>query len=187
MPEQQDRRCRWVGDDPLMRAYHDEEWGVPQHDSRQLWETLMLECFQAGLSWSVILRKREAFRHAFEGFDPQRVARFTEADVERLMQDAGIVRARAKIQAMQINAQAFLRMQAAEEDFATWAWTMVGGQPVPRTGPTVSRTAISERVSHALRQRGFKFTGPVIVHAWMQAAGLVDDHDEHCGQHRQPP
>ncbi|RZL11731.1 MAG: DNA-3-methyladenine glycosylase I [Rubrivivax sp.] len=182
-----DRRCRWVGDDPQMIAYHDEEWGVPQRDSRQLWETLMLECFQAGLSWSVILRKREGFRQAFAGFDPKRVARFTEHDVERLMQDAGIVRSRAKIQAMRTNAEAFLRMQAAGEDFATWAWGMVDGQPVPRTGPTVSRTALSERLSHALRQRGFKFAGPVIVHAWMQAAGLVDDHDEHCGRHRASP
>lgn len=177
---EQNRRCRWVGDDPQMIAYHDEEWGVPQRDSRQLWETLMLECFQAGLSWSVILRKREAFRRAFMGFDPQCVARLTERDVDRLMQDAGIVRARAKIQAMVTNAQAFLRMQSAGEDFAAWAWGMVGGQPVAGTGPTVSRTALSEQLSQALRQRGFKFTGPVIVHAWMQAAGLVQDHEAHC-------
>ncbi len=163
-----------------MTAYHDEEWGVPEYDSRALWEKLILDGFQAGLSWSTILKKREAFRNAFEGFDPNKVACFTEADVERLMQDAGIVRARAKIVATIGNAHAYLKMQAAGEDFSKFVWGMAGGKPIRNTGPVPAKTPLSEEISAALKKRGYKFVGPVIVYAWMQAVGIVNDHAPHC-------
>jgi DNA-3-methyladenine glycosylase I len=163
-----------------MAAYHDEEWGVPEHDSRALWEKLMLDGFQAGLSWRTILNKRVAFRKAFRQFDPKKVARFTAADVERLMGDAGIVRSRAKIEATIGNARAYLAMQAAGEDFATFAWNFVGGKPLRGTGKVPTQTPLSVELSKALKARGFKFVGPVIVYAWMQAVGLVDDHAATC-------
>src|SRR6202165_4332258 len=124
-----ERRCAWAGNDPLMIAYHDEEWGVPERDARALWEKLMLDGFQAGLAWITILRKREAFRKAFKGFDPKVVARFTEKDVKRLLGNPGIVRSRAKIEATIGNARAYLAMEAAGEDFSTFVWTMAGGKP----------------------------------------------------------
>lgn len=174
-----------------MRAYHDTEWGVPERDSRALWEKLILDGFQAGLSWSTILHKRDAFRAAFRGFEPAVVARFTARDVDRLMADAGIVRSRAKILAAIGNAQAYLAMERAGEDFAGFAWGFVGGLPRrtrARGVPVPAQTEISEALSAALRQRGFKFVGPVIVYAWMQATGLVDDHDHDCFRHvDQPP
>jgi DNA-3-methyladenine glycosylase I len=173
-------RCAWADNDPLMRAYHDEEWGVPEHDSRALWEKLMLDGFQAGLSWITILRKRDAFRAAFKGFDPKRVARFTEKDVERLLQDAGIVRSRAKILATIGGARAYLDMQAAGEDFSEFVWSMAGGKPIRATGPAPTKTALSEQLSVALKKRGFKFVGPVIVYAWLQATGVVNDHAPDC-------
>jgi DNA-3-methyladenine glycosylase I len=181
-------RCRWAGSDPLMRAYHDEEWGVPLHDSRALWELLMLEGFQAGLSWNIILRKREAFRKAFKGFDPKKVARFGEDDIERLMQDEGIVRARAKIHATISGARIYLAMEKSGEDFATWVWGLAGGKPIQdswnQSGPIPAKTELSEQISKALKQRGFKFVGPVIVYAWMQAAGMVNDHATGCFRRR---
>ncbi|MBR0645135.1 DNA-3-methyladenine glycosylase I [Plastoroseomonas hellenica] len=175
------QRCRWAESDPLLSAYHDEEWGVPERDSRALWEKLMLDGFQAGLAWITILRKRDAFRAAFAGFDPAIVARFGPADVERLLADPGIVRSRAKIEATIGNARAYLAMQAAGEDFSDFIWSMAGGAPVRGDGITMhTKTPLSEAISAALKKRGFKFVGPVIVYAWLQATGIVDDHTAHC-------
>lgn len=173
-------RCAWAESDPLLREYHDTEWGVPDHDSRSLWETLMLEGFQAGLSWTIILRKREAFRKAFKQFDPKKVAKFTETDIERLMQDAGIIRSHAKIEATIAGAKIYLSMQANGEDFSTFAWKMAGGKPIQNTGPVPASTSLSEEISKTLKKRGFKFVGPVIVYAWMQAVGMVNDHSPTC-------
>ena len=183
-------RCDWAGTDPLYCAYHDREWGVPEHDSRALWEKLMLDGFQAGLAWITILRKREAFRTAFAAFDPGRVARFTEADVLRLLGDAGIVRSRAKIEACIGGARAYLRMQEAGEDFATFAWRFVNGKPIrnawTRREDVPAQTPLSAEISKALKLRGFRFVGPVIVYAWMQATGLVNDHVTDCFCHGNP-
>jgi len=173
-------RCSWAVNDPLYRAYHDEEWGVPIYDSRALWETLMLEGFQAGLSWITILRKREAFRKAFKNFDPAKVARFKEADIARLLQDPGIVRSRAKIQATIQGARIYLDMQSAGEDFSKWVWGMAGGKPIQNDGALPSQSQLSEEISKALKKRGFKFVVPVIVYAWMQAVGMVNDHAPGC-------
>jgi len=174
-------RCAWAQTDPLLADYHDAEWGVPEYDSRALWEKLMLDGFQAGLAWITILRKRDAFRKAFKGFVPEKVVKFTADDVERLMQDAGIVRARAKIEATIGNARAYLAMQAAGEDFSEFIWGMAGGKPiVNKTGKVPTQTPLSEEISKALKKRGFKFVGPVIVYAWMQATGIVDDHAPDC-------
>lgn len=174
-------RCSWCVGDALYERYHDEEWGVPIRDSRELWETLMLEGFQAGLSWYLILKRREAFREAFAGFDPVKVAAFDGADVERLLENPGIVRSRAKIEATIGGARAFLQMQEAGEDFADYAWAFVGGEPiVNRTGEIPAKTELSEQISKDLKKRGFKFVGPTIVYAWMQAVGLVDDHAPDC-------
>ncbi len=182
------KRCTWAESDPLLQSYHDEEWGVPEYDSRALWEKLMLDGFQAGLSWLIILRKRDAFRKAFKGFDPKVVAKFKASDVERLMKDEGIVRSRAKIQAMVSNAQAYLAMQAAGEDFSAFVWGLAGGKPIRvtrrKSGDVPAKTPLSEAMSAALKQRGFKFVGPVIVYAWMQATGIVDDHVITCHRHR---
>ncbi len=174
-------RCAWAGSDPLMVTYHDEEWGVPVRDGRALWEMLMLEGFQAGLSWSTILRRREGFRAAFEGFEPERVAAFDAAKVERLMADPGIIRARAKIEAVIGNARACLRMREAGEDFADFVWAMAGGAPQMGDGESLpASTPASHAMSAALKQRGFKFVGPVIAYAWMQAVGMVNDHARGC-------
>jgi DNA-3-methyladenine glycosylase I len=180
MSEAKRKRCAWAGSEGLMAAYHDEEWGVPEYDSRALWELLMLEGFQAGLSWSIILRKREAFRHAFQGFDPKKVARFDENDVARLMQDEGIVRARAKIEATIAGAKIYLAMEKAGESFSDVVWGIAGGKPVQNSGPMQVKTETSEKLSKELKRRGFKFVGPVIVYAWMQACGMVNDHAEDC-------
>ena len=173
-------RCSWVGADPQMLAYHDEEWGVPEYDGRALWEKLMLDGFQAGLSWSIILRKRDAFRKAFTNFDPKKVARFEETDIARLLQDPGIVRSRAKIEATIGGARAYLKMKADGEDFSTFVWSMAGGKPIQNTGAIPPSTPLSEEISKALKKRGFKFVGPVIVYAWMQAVGIVNDHARTC-------
>jgi DNA-3-methyladenine glycosylase I len=174
------KRCVWSDNDEQMAAYHDEEWGVPEHDGRALWEKLILDGFQAGLAWITILRKRDAFRKAFKGFKPEVVAKFTARDVERLLQDAGIVRSRLKIEAAIGNAKAYLAMEKAGEDFSKFCWAFVGNKPLRNTGPVPAKTALSEEVSAALKKRGFKFVGPVIVYAWMQAVGLVDDHAPAC-------
>jgi DNA-3-methyladenine glycosylase I len=178
------QRCPWAQNDPLLRAYHDEEWGVPQRDSRALWEMLMLEGFQAGLSWITILRKREAFREAFSGFNPEAVARFHEKDVIRLAENAAIIRSRAKIEATIAGARIYLAMRDAGEDFADFVWGLAPGSPiVNRTGTFPAKSALSEAISAALKQRGFKFVGPVMVYAWLQAVGIVNDHSRECFRH----
>jgi DNA-3-methyladenine glycosylase I len=174
-------RCGWVKGDPLMMAYHDTEWGVPLRDSRALWEILMLEGFQAGLSWQTILRRREGFRAAFAGFVPEVVATFGARDVTRLMADTGIIRARAKIEATIGNAQAYLAMAAAGEDFSSFAWRFTDGKTLTGDGHTVpASTDLSQQISVALKRRGFKFVGAVTVYAWMQAVGIVNDHAVNC-------
>lgn len=168
-----------------MRAYHDEEWGVPQHDPRLLWETLMLEGFQAGLSWAIVLRKRAALRRAFAGFAPRKVARFGPGDVERLMGDAGIIRARAKIEATIQGARVYCDMQDRGERFDAFCWSFTGGRVLHGDGRTrVARSELSGTISAELKRRGFKFVGPTIVYAWMQAAGIVDDHERGCFRYR---
>ncbi|HSI50032.1 MAG TPA: DNA-3-methyladenine glycosylase I [Ideonella sp.] len=174
-------RCAWAGSDPLMQAYHDTEWGVPEHDSRALWEKLMLDGFQAGLAWITVLRKREALRAGFAGFQPEKVARFGEADVARLLGDAGIIRSRAKIAATIKGAQIYCEMAERGESFSEFCWGFTDGRVLMGDGhqrPT--ETALSQQISKALKQRGFKFVGPVIVYAWMQAMGMVNDHDHAC-------
>ena len=182
-------RCAWARGD-LDVAYHDREWGVPVRDDRRLFELLTLEGAQAGLSWSTILRKRAGYRRAFAGFDPRRVARFGAADVRRLLADPGIVRHRGKIEATVANARAFLAVQREHGRFADYAWAFVGGRPrrngwrTPREVP--AETEVSRALSRDLRRRGFRFVGPTICYAFMQAAGLVNDHTVGCFRHRAP-
>ena len=174
-------RCRWAASDPLLAAYHDAEWGVPEHDPRALWEKLILDGFQAGLAWITFLRKRAAFRKAFVGFDPNVVAAFDGADVERLLGDAAIVRSRAKIEAAIGNARAYLAMRERGDDFAAFAWSFVNGAPIVGDGTkALTRSPQSEALSAMLKAQGFRFVGPVIVYAWMQACGFVNDHEAHC-------
>lgn len=176
-------RCPWANTDPLLRDYHDREWGTPVRNSRAMWECLMLEGFQAGLSWLVVLRKREAFRRAFRGFDPKKVATFREAEIETLMANEGIIRSRAKIEATIRGARIFLEMED-EGGFGSQLWEMAGGQQVRNeTGAVLAKSESSERLSKYLHKRGFRFVGPVIVYAWMQAIGMVDDHAPECFRH----
>jgi DNA-3-methyladenine glycosylase I len=178
-------RCSWAESNPLMQKYHDEEWGAPERDSRALWEKLMLDGFQAGLSWQIILNKRDAFRKAFKNFDPHKVARFGEADIKRLLENPGIVRSRAKIEATINGARIYVAMENAGEDFSEYVWSMAGGKPIRnRTGKVPAKTPLSEKISADLKKRGFKFVGPVIVYAWMQATGIVDDHAAGCFRHK---
>src|SRR5436190_22803130 len=181
-------RCTWRGmnGDPFYEAYHDTEWGVPEYDSRALWEKLVLDGFQAGLAWITILRKREAFRAAFDNFDPEKVARYDDADRARLMADAGIIRSNAKIDAAISGAKIFLEMRERGEDFSEFCWAFVGGKPVQnrwQEGQVPAQTELAVEVSKALKAKGFKFVGPVIVYAWMQAVGLVNDHLTCCYRH----
>jgi len=178
MPEK--HRCSWAESDPLLRSYHDEEWGVPQHDSRALWELLMLEGFQAGLAWITVLRKRDAFRKAFRQFDPVKVAKLQETDIARLLENPGIIRSRAKIEATISGARTFLEMKKSGIDFADWTWELAGGKPIQNTGPVLAQTPLSVTISKELKRRGFKFVGPTISYAWMQAAGIVNDHAPNC-------
>ncbi len=181
MAEKEQFRCPWAQSDLAMRAYHDAEWGVPEYDSRALWETLMLEGFQAGLSWQIILRKRQTFREAFLDFDPQTIAKFGEPEIARLLENPGIIRSRAKIEATIQGARIYLAMQAAGEDFSEYVWKMAGGKPILNTtGIVPASTPLSEAFSKDFKKRGFKFVGPVIVYAWMQASGIVDDHHPNC-------
>ena len=172
-------RCRWAQNDPLMAEYHDKEWGRIVRDSRELWETLMLESFQAGLSWQIVLRKRDALRSAFHQFEPARVARMTPRDVDRLMQDPGIIRARAKIDATIAGARIYARMEKDGHDFGKWVWSL-HGKPVKNVGPVASETVKSREIAKALKLAGFKFIGPTIIYAWMQAVGMVNDHSAEC-------
>ncbi len=181
-------RCSWASpSNPLYLAYHDEEWGVPEYDSRALWEKLVLDGFQAGLAWITILRKREAFRRAFADFDPERVARFGDADRARLMADAGIVRSGAKVDASISGARRFLEMREAGEDFAGFLWAFVGGSPIQNSWSAISQipaqTPVAAEMAKALKAKGFKFCGPVIVYAFMQATGMVNDHVTGCFRH----
>ena len=180
------RRCVWANGDPLMQTYHDEEWGVPERDPRALLEMLMLEGFQAGLAWIIVLRKREAFRQAFAGFEPERVARFTKRDIDRLMNNAGIIRAHAKIEATIAGARIFCEMRDRGEDFGALCWSFTGGHVVTGTGRAFpAQTALSTVISKDLKRRGFKFVGPTIVYAWMQAVGIVNDHSIDCFRRNQ--
>jgi len=179
-------RCTWCGDDPLYVAYHDTEWGVPERDGRALWEKLVLDGFQAGLSWITILRKRDAFRHAFDGFDPAAIARWGAADVARLLADPGIVRHRGKIEATIGNARAYLRIEE-KMGFAEFVWRHVDGTPLRNQWATPTEvpafTPLSVALSKDLKQAGFRFCGPTITYAWMQACGLVNDHLTTCHRH----
>ncbi len=175
------KRCAWAESNALMQAYHDNEWGIPQRDSRMLWEMLMLEGFQAGLSWITVLKKRDAFRLGFAGFDPVKVAKFDESDIARLMNDAGIIRARAKIEATIKGAQIYCEMKENGEDFSDFCWAFTDGNALKGDGSHVPvNTPLSEKISAELKRRGFKFVGPTIVYAWMQAVGIVNDHASDC-------
>ena len=182
-------RCDWSTTDPLYLDYHDVEWGVPLHDDRQLFELLVLEGAQAGLAWITILRKREGYRSAFDGFDATRVAAYDEADVARLLADPGIVRNRAKIRSTIGNAQAWLRLTEELGRFDGWVWSFVDGEPVQNAWRTMAEipaeTDASRALSRELRRHGFSFVGPTIVYAFMQSAGLVNDHIVTCFRHRQ--
>jgi len=181
-------RCAWVPPaDPLYCAYHDDEWGVPEHDSRALWEKLVLDGMQAGLSWITILRKRDAIRAAFDGFDPQRVANYGDADMDRLLGNPGIIRSRLKCRAAIDGARLFLEMQERGEDFSEYLWGFVDGRPVQNVWKTIkdvpAKTPLSETIARDLKVRGFKFCGPVIVYAFCQAVGMVNDHTVDCHRH----
>ncbi|HET9651291.1 MAG TPA: DNA-3-methyladenine glycosylase I [Usitatibacter sp.] len=180
-------RCAWPGADPLYLAYHDREWGVPQRDDRALFEMLVLEGFQAGLAWITILRKRENFRRAFDGFEPAKMARYSPRRVERLLGDEGIIRHRGKIESSILSARAWLEVMEKGPGFSTLLWGFVDGRPIvnrPRTGADVpAQTELSRKVSKELASRGFRFCGPTTVYAFMQAVGLVNDHLVTCHRH----
>lgn len=182
-------RCPWAGTDPVYIRYHDTEWGVPLHDDRLLFEFLVLEGAQAGLSWLTILKKRENYRKAFDRFEPEKVARYGEADIERLTADSGIVRNRRKIEAAVKNARAFLRVQEEFGSFDRYMWGFTGGKPIRnrwRTDAQIpARTAESEAMSRDLKKRGFAFVGPTICYAHMQAVGMVNDHLVECFRHQE--
>lgn len=182
-------RCPWADPkDALYTTYHDEEWGVPERDSRALWEKLVLDGFQAGLAWITILRKRDSLRAAFDGFDPEKVARYNEKKIGKLLLDPGIIRSRAKIEAAIGGARVYLDMQERGEDFSDYLWKYVEGRPVQnkwksyREAPTA--TPVSEAIAKDLKKRGFKFCGPVITYAFMQAVGIVNDHQTSCPCHK---
>ncbi|MFV0385138.1 DNA-3-methyladenine glycosylase I [Paracoccus sp. (in: a-proteobacteria)] len=179
-------RCIWCGTDPLYVEYHDTEWGVPEHDSRALWEKLVLDGFQAGLSWITILRKREEFRQEFEGFDPEKVARWDEARIQQALENPGIIRHRGKIASTVKGARLFLEIEE-KQGFAPWLWSFVGGNPIQNRFASMAEvpasTEISTLMSKALKKKGFNFCGPVITYAFMQATGMVNDHMTDCPRH----
>jgi DNA-3-methyladenine glycosylase I len=181
-------RCPWPKQDPLYISYHDNEWGVPEYDDRALYEKLVLDGFQAGLSWITILRKRENFRRAFDGFDPEKIARYRSAKIERLMDDAGIVRNRAKIEGAVLSARAWLEVMENGPGFSKLLWDFVDGRPKLNRFRSIrqvpAETAVSRAMSKELTQRGFKFCGPTIVYAFMQAVGMVNDHLVSCHRHQ---
>ena len=180
-------RCPWPGTDPLYVAYHDDEWGVAERDDRALYEKLVLDGFQAGLSWITILRKREAFRRAFDGFAPEKIARYSKKKVEALMQDAGIVRNRMKIEGAVASARAWLEIMEKSAGFSPFLWKFVEGKPIVNRYKTMSEipaeTEISRIISKELKAQGFKFCGPTIIYAFMQATGMVNDHLTSCPRH----
>ena len=179
-------RCPWAADE-LMWSYHDTEWGVPVHDDRTHFEFLILEGAQAGLSWATVLRKREAYRQAFAEFDPEKVARFNAAKIEKLVQNPGIIRNRLKVESTVTNAKAFLKLREEIGSFDEYIWRFVGGKPIQNSwngfSDVPAQTPLAVEVSKALKARGFKFVGPVIVYAWMQAVGMVNDHFTCCHRH----
>lgn len=185
------QRCEWVGKHPLYLKYHDEEWGVPVHTDEKLFEMLILEGAQAGLNWLTILRKRENYHRAFEGFDPARIALYGDEEIDRLLADAGIIRNRLKIAAAIQNARAFLKVKEEYGTFDRYIWQFVGHRPIehniviPKDIPT--KTAESEAMSKDLLKRGFKFVGPTICYAFMQAVGMVNDHQQHCFRFEEIP
>jgi len=180
-------RCPWPGEDPFYVAYHDTEWGVPEHDDRALYEKLILDGFQAGLSWITILRKRENFRRAFDDFDPEKIARYRSAKIERLMGNAGIVRNRAKIEGAVLSARAWLEVMEKGPGFSELLWDFLDGRPKVNRFRSIrqvpAETAVSRAMSKELAQRGFKFCGPTITYAFMQAVGMVNDHLVTCYRH----
>ncbi|GJD33509.1 DNA-3-methyladenine glycosylase I [Methylobacterium aerolatum] len=180
-------RCWWAGQDPLYVAYHDTEWGVPEHDSRALYEKLILDGFQAGLSWITILKRREGFRAAFDGFRPEVIARYTEEDVARLMADTRIIRNRAKIVGTIAGAKAWLRIEESGPGFSRFLWEFCEGRPIQgharSRAEILTETEVSKRMGKALKAEGFSFCGPTIIHAFMQAVGMVNDHLVGCHRH----
>ncbi len=181
-------RCTWPGDDHLYVAYHDEEWGVPVYDSQQLFEKLILDGFQAGLSWITILRKKDGFLSAFDNFDPEKIVRYDEKDIERLMNDKGIIRNRLKIQSTITNARVYLDMEKDKQGgFSEFLWSFTGGKIIQNEWQTMEQlpvaTAESEAMSKALKKKGFKFCGPTICYAFMEAVGMVNDHKTSCFRH----
>lgn len=183
------KRCEWGTSDQQMIAYHDEEWGVPIHNDRKLFEFLLLDSFQAGLSWSAILRKRDNFRRAFDGFGARKIAKYSDKETKRLLNDAGIVRNRLKIAAIIINAQKFLEVQKEFGTFDKYIWRFVGHKTIKNKFKTLSKipakTKESDAMSKDLQKRGFKFVGPTICYAFMQAAGMVNDHSPSCFRYKQ--
>jgi DNA-3-methyladenine glycosylase I len=186
--EKQRIRCAWCGTDPLYVHYHDEEWGVPVHDDQRMFEFLILESFQSGLSWITILRKRENFRKAFDQFDYTKVAKYGEQKVESLLQDAGIIRNQAKIRAAINNAQRFIEVQEAFGSFCNYLWVFTAGKPIQnhiqKMGDVPAKTELSDRIAKDLKKRGFKFLGSTTVYAHMQACGMVNDHIMECFRYR---
>ncbi len=182
-------RCAWVSDDPLYLAYHDEEWGVPVHDDRKLFEMLILEGAQAGLSWITILRRRESYRRAFDRFDAKKIAAYGPEKVARLLDDPGIIRNRAKVEAAVGNARAFLEVREQAGSFDRFLWDLVGGEPLQNRWQSLKEvppeTPASKAMSKELRRRGFRFVGPTICYAFMQAVGMVNDHVTGCFRHRE--
>lgn len=180
-------RCAWAGEDPLYRAYHDEEWGVPLRDDTRLFELLVLEGAQAGLSWYTVLKKRPAYRAAFAGFDPRRVAAFGAAEIDAMLGNAGLIRHRGKLEAAVGNARAVLELQAAHGSFSDWLWGFVDGRPLQNAWRSLAevpaQTPASQALSRELMRRGCRFVGPTIAYAFMQAAGLVNDHTVDCFRH----
>lgn len=183
------RRCSWCGNDPLYVAYHDQEWGVPEYDDSKLFEMLILEGAQAGLNWLTILKKRDHYRRAFDRFAPERIARYGDHDIERLLQDPGIVRNRLKIEAAVKNARSYLQILDEHESFSDFLWSFVGGTPIIGYRATLAeipaRTPESEAMSKELKKRGFNFVGPTICYAFMQAVGMVNDHTTDCFRFQQ--
>lgn len=180
----QNKRCDWAGDDPLMIAYHDTEWGVPLHDDQKLFELLVLEGAQAGLSWRTVLHKRERYREVFKGFNPAAVARMKESSVDRLMKDGGLIRNRLKLSSVSVNARAFIQVQREFGSFHAFLWDLAGGKPIQNNPKTMKEIAaeseIGHRLSKELRKRGFRFVGPLVCHAYLQACGVIDDHLVSC-------
>lgn len=180
-------RCGWCGEDPQYQAYHDEEWGVPVYDSRALFEKLILDGFQAGLSWITILRKRESFIEAFDQFNPELIARYDTAKIESLMQDKSIVRNRSKIEGTVTGAKLFLEIEEKENGFSDLLWNYLDGEPLQNNWENASQiptqTPLSLKISKDLKKRGFKFVGPTIVYAFMEAVGMINDHQTDCFRH----